>query len=450
MFDLLIKNGIIVTMEPDYVPFIGSVGVTDGRFRMIAAGCHPHAEAARTVDAAGSIVFPGLINGHVHGDMTVFRGLGDDLTLLEQNTIYEKYGYFLNGLTDEDRACSRLLTYAESLLSGCTYIVEHQYRTLGERSAGLMAEAGTGGAVAEDIRVDFRNPGQHISDDYYEKVVRSCREAGVEPMLSGYSEEYFDESDLRFSYEFAARHGVVITQHFAETDWRVACVKDRFGTTPASYLMNEGLLSVAPLVAGSHGVHVSAGEVDRLARKRFTVINTPVSEMKIADGIAPVPAYIEAGVPVGLGTDGALWNNTNDMFREVKTLLLLHTVHGGIRTLTARQGLETATRTGAAAIGMENEIGTISEGKRADFIIIDTKDKPHLQPLRVGAHDNVLSTLAYNVTGGDVTDVYVRGEAVVRGGKLQGLDVANVVKKVRAAGERVLAGYSESDLSLRP
>ena len=167
--------------------------------------------------------------------------------------------------------------------------------------------------------------------------------------------------------------------------------------------------------------------------------------MKIQDGIAPIPDYLKAGVPVGLGTDGGLWNNSNDLFREVKCMVLLHSLTSGVRSITARQALEMATLNGARVWGLENEIGSIKIGKCADFILISTEE-PHMQPLRIGHYDNVLSMLAYCATGHDVDSTYINGNAIMKNRRMVGLDQAAIISRAVEAGQNCLSRYNGSEL----
>lgn len=142
----------------------------------------------------------------------------------------------------------------------------------------------------------------------------------------------------------------------------------RRNSTPArsACCMITGSLGIAPMV-GSHCVYADKEEISIMAKSNFRVVNTPLCEMKIQDGIAPIPDYLKAGVPVGLGTDGGLWNNSNDLFREVKCMVLLHSLTSGVRSITARQALEMATLNGARVWGLENEIGSIKAGQMRRF-----------------------------------------------------------------------------------
>ena len=163
--------------------------------------------------------------------------------------------------------------------------------------------------------------------------------------------------------------------------------------------------------------------------------------MKIQDGIAPVPEMIRQGVCVSLGTDGAMWNNSNDIFREMKGMSLLHTISGGIRSLKKTDILDMATINGAKCFGLEKDYGTIEAGKKADFILIETR-VPHMQPMLTGTLETVTSALVYNATGRDVTDVFVDGRHVVKDGVLQTINVNDVMKRVQEASGKIAAALS--------
>ena len=189
-------------------------------------------------------------------------------------------------------------------------------------------------------------------------------------------------------------------------------------------------------------VYASDEEVRQLAKTDTKVVNTPLCEMKIDDGIAPIPQMVQEGVTVCLGTDGAMWNNSNDIFREMKGMALLHSINSGVRSLKKTDILDMATINGAKCFGMEQDYGTIEEGKKADFILIETR-VPHMQPLLMGENETVTSTLVFNTTGQDVTDVFVDGRHVVRDGKLLTADVNYVIGRVQEAAEKIASALSK-------
>ena len=433
-YEQVISGAIILSAHNQYEPFIGSVAVNGERIVKVTEELIDLEQCECWIDGTGKILMPGLINAHCHGDMTLARGLGDDLTLQEQNEAYADTEWFYSLITDEDRYASRQLTYCEALLSGTTFIMENMYWGLQEASVRAMTETGIKGALAEDIRKSFMQPDEFVEDSYLERFSALCKEKGIIPMLGVISEEDYDTERWKKILETARNHQMKITCHLAETTWREKIVQERFGTTSVNYLYKNKFLRSSML--GSHVVHLTNEEITHLSETETKVVNTPLCEMKISDGIAPIPEMIRQGVTVCLGTDGAMWNNSNDLFREMKGMSLLHTVTGGIRSLSKKEILDMATVNGAKCFGLEQEIGTIEEGKKADIILIETR-KPHMQPLFLGVCENVTSAVIYNATGRDVTDVFVSGKHVVKNGVLQTVDVQQVTAQVCKAANKI-------------
>lgn len=430
-----ISGAIIVSGENGYQPFIGSVGVLDDRIETVVEGQIKSEDCEIWIDGNGKILMPGLVNGHCHGDMTLARGLGDDLTLLEQNQKFADTSWFYTLVQDEDRYYSRQLTYCEALLSGTTFIMENMYWGLGRQSVQAMKEVGIRGALAEDVRADFRSPDQFLPTRLLSDFISLCRANGFVPVLGGISEEDYETKRLQRIQAIAKTNGVILTCHLAENAWRQEIVQSRYGTSPIDYLYNNGLLGET--LVGSHVVYASEEEIRQLAKTGTKVVNTPLCEMKISDGIAPIPEMVKHNITVCLGTDGAMWNNSNDIFREMKGMSLLHTINSGIRSLKKSDILDMATLNGAKCFGMDHDYGTIKSGKKADFILIETK-VPHMQPLVMGGNETVTSALIYNATGQDVTDVFVDGKHVVKDRMLQTADVTYIMKKVQEASEKIM------------
>ena len=438
MFDIGIDNVIIVSKNFNYVPFRGSVCLQGEKIACVRSAPAAKDECAEWIDGGGKILMPGLVNGHCHGDMTLARGLGDDMTLLEQIQAFDSHNWFYQCITDEDRYCARQLTYCEALLSGTTFMCENMYWSLGTRSVQAMREVGIKGALVEDIRFDFANSDAFLSDDALKEFSAACREGGIVPVIGLPAEEDYETSRLRTIFEKLRGIDAMQTLHLAENQWRVDIIQKKYGTTPIEYLAREGFLH--DRLIGSHVVCTTDNEVRLLKEAHVKIANTPLCEMKIADGVAPIPEMVRQGVTVGLGTDGALWNNSNDIFREMKAMSLLHTVTKGIRSLTKTDILDMATAGGAAVFGVE-DAGMIKEGMKADMILIDV-DKPHLQPLVLGKHENVrhenvTSAIIFSATGADVSDVFVNGKRLVKDGKLTTIDIPALCARVRQTAQRI-------------
>lgn len=433
-FDVGVNQAIIVSAANGYEPFIGSVGVKDGRIVWVTTGRIEKSECDRWIDGADRILMPGLVNAHCHGDMTLARGMGDDLTLLEQNQAFADTNWFYTLINDDDRYASRQLTYCEALLSGTTFIMENMYWGLGERSVDAMAEIGIKGALAEDIRRDFAKPDLLLENEELIRFRDACREKGLLSVVGSISEEDFEPERLKRIKQKTAECGIRQTFHLAENDWRINRICENFGCGSVEFLHRYGILDHDTI--GSHVVYLNDHEIDLLAQTGTKVANTPLCEMKIADGIAPIPKMVRAGVTVCLGTDGAMWNNSNDIFREMKGMSLLHTIHSGIRSLKTTDILDMATINGAKAFGLEAEFGTIEEGKSADFILVRT-DSPHMRPLRMGLCENVTSSLVFSANGNDVSDVFVNGKHVVENGAIMTANVSKIMEDVQKANEKI-------------
>lgn len=433
-YDFAVKNAIILSSHNGWVPFVGSVGVKGEEIAYVGEKELPDSDCKRVVDGTGKILMPGLTNAHCHGDMTMARGLGDGLTLQEQNEAFADSCWFYKYIDDDDRFYSRQLTYCEALLSGTTFILENMYWSLGIRSVDAMSEIGIRGALAEDIRYDFAKPDELLTDEDISKFAQACREKGIVPIIGSISEEDFELQRLRDIQKIIKKHGLRQTFHLAEAQWRMDIIREKFDTTPVNLLTKNFLLGND--VIGSHVVHLDEAEVNDLAKNEVSVANTPLCEMKICDGIAPIPQMVKAGVNVCLGSDGAMWNNSNDIFREMKGMALLHSINSGVRSLDKKEILDMATINGAKAFGLEKQYGTIEEGKKADFILIDTA-APHMRPLLLGEYENVCSAVVFSATGADVSEVFVNGQQMVEDHKLISVDLERICEKVQNTAEKI-------------
>lgn len=425
----------MLSAHNNYVPKRVSVGIIGDTVAAVLEDGSGIMDCEIYIDGRDRILMPGLFNGHCHGDMAFAKGLGDDMTLLEQNKKFASTNWFYSLIDNEDRYYSRQLTYCEALLSGTTFIAENMYWGLGKASVKAMSEIGIKGALVEDIRKDFSEPNLLISDDLIKEFIFHCEQAGIIPLLGLVSEEDFEDTLLGRIKKKVDRFDLIHTCHLAENLWRLDIIKEKYKKTSVDYLYHQDFLNSK--LIGSHVVHVSEKEISYLAKKNVKVVNTPLCEMKICDGIAPIPDMVKAGITVCLGTDGALWNNSNDIFREMKGMSLLHTIHSGIRSLKKEDILNMATINGAKAFGVEKDYGTIEVGKKASLILIESNTSK-MCPIRLGALENITSHVIYNATGSDVTDVIVDGKYLVKNKKLIKTDINRIMKKVENTSEKIM------------
>lgn len=435
-FDLAICNGIIVTTNNCYKPFLGSIGISDGLIEYVGERIITPRETKKYIDAENKIVMPGLINGHCHAEMAFARGLGDDLTLEEQIQVFGEFNWFYDEISEEDRYYSRLLTYIEAILSGTTFILDNAFWDSGEKTLDAMQKVGIKGGVVNDFCDDFSRPDNFKSFSRLLEHRNMCNEKSILPVYGNMLEEDFTESGLDKIKTLSHRLNSLVTGHLSETQHRKDLVENKFKTSAVSLLNEHEILN--PKYIGSHAIHLSDTDISILAENSVKIVNTPVCEMKIVDGIAPIRRMLDAGIVVGLGTDGAMWNNTNDLFREMKGMVLLHSITSGIRTLSSKSVLDMATIKGAKVFGLDGEIGSLEMGKKADIILIDT-NQPHLSPIRLKNRENVSSVIVYCVTGRDVTDVIIEGKHLVQDRKLITIDVNDVLHRVSRISEKIEA-----------
>lgn len=441
--DVLIKDGLIVTYENNFQPFKAHIGILGDRILFIESPEEFEDGKYRPktiIKADDKVIMPGLFNNHCHGDMTLARGMGDDLTLLEQNELFKSHSWFYDFITDEDRYISRQMTYAENLLNGVTFITENMYWSLGLNSISAMQEVGIKGALVEDIRKDFRKPDEFIEDSYIRKFMDECYKAEIIPVLGGISEEDFQKKRLEMITKKTKDFNIFHTSHLAENDWRHRIITKQFDMSPIEFMSMTQTLNNKYL--GSHVVKVDSYDIEIMQASKMNVVSTPICEMKIVDGVAPISEMMRKGINVSLGTDGALWNNDNDIFKEMKQTSLLQSCNYGIRSLAHKDILRMATINGAKTYGLDKDYGSIAVGKKASLIMLN-KHKISWQPIRECAYENISSNIVFNTTGDDITDVWVDGKLVVKNKKILTIDVELLRKKLLAVSHKIVEGLNE-------
>ena len=374
----------------------------------------PQVEEARVIDCSGKLLMPGLVNGHNHCAMTLFRGLADDLALADwlHNHIFPAEQAHVS--REMVYWCSRLAA-AEMLLSGTTTVAD-AYFFSGEAARGL-ADCGMRAVVGHGI-VDFPAPSVPDPAKNIEAVEEFIKQwQGQNPLISpavfAHAPYTCSPQTLRRAKELADRYGVRFFTHLAESEREAEMIIDPRAATPLGHLAALSLLDANAVLI--HAVWLSAPDLDLLADLGAHVVTCPQSNLKLASGIAPVAAMQKRGISVGLGTDGSGSNNSLDMFREMDMLAKLHKVHGADATcLPAQAVLAAATDTGARILGLKN-VGRLEAGMKADLIVIDLA-RPHLCPF----HGPDL--LVYAASGSDVESVMINGRMVVEQREITGFD----------------------------
>lgn len=438
--DLLVRGGTIVTMDGKRrVIQDGAVAVNKGR--IIAVGSRAEIEpkyvARETVEAGGKLIIPGLINGHTHVPMTLFRGLADDLDLQEWLTKYIFPAEAKNVTEDFVRQGTRL-GLAEMIRGGTTTYCDMYY--FEDAIADETARAGVRGVLGETV-IDFPVADNKTNAEamaYVEKFVKKWKgHALITPAIAPHAPYTVSEEHLKAVRAFSNRTGAPIVIHLSETRREVEDSVKAKSARPVDYLASIGFLN--DKVIAAHVVFPSEGEMALLKRLGVGIVHNPQSNMKLASGVAPVPQMLDADMSVGLGTDGAASNNDLSMWEEMDTAAKLHKVFSGDpKVLSAEQAFEMATIRGARALHMEHEIGSIEVGKRADLVIVD-QDALNQTPFY-----NIYSDLVYATKAADVRTVIIEGRVIMRDRRLQTLDEQDIKVRARAFRERIIQSLAPS------
>ncbi len=432
--DTLFINGPILTQGPAGLIDPGLLAVRQGRIVAVEA-YRPGDEAAyaatETIDLSRRrhLLMPGLVNAHTHAAMTLFRGLADDLPLMDWLTHYifpvEK------NLTKEWVFWGTQLACLEMIASGTTtfcdmYLFE-------QAAAEATAEAGLR-AILGEVLYDFPSPnygppeaGLRYSRDLIARWRGHPRlSIAVEP----HAPYTCSAGLLRQCARLAEDEDVLLVIHLAETAHEDTTVRQQHGLSPVRYLESLDLLS--PRLLADHAIHLDADDIARLAAHDVAIAHNPESNMKLASGTAPLPALLAAGLRAGLGTDGCASNNNLDLFQEMDAAAKLQKVMRLDPTaLPAGTALELTTRRGAAALSLGGVCGSLEVGKAADLILLDF-DQPHLTPVY-----DYPSHLVYSARGADVTDSMVDGRWLLRDRVFTTLDAGRITAEVRRISQDV-------------
>ncbi|OFW01299.1 MAG: amidohydrolase [Acidobacteria bacterium RIFCSPLOWO2_02_FULL_68_18] len=438
LVSLVVRGGIVVTMDGTRgVIEDGAVAVDGANIVAVdtAAAIGRQFQGGETIDASGQVVLPGLVNTHTHAPMVLYRGLADDLALMEWLTKYMFPAEAKTVSPDFVRAGTRLAAL-EMIRSGTTTYADMYY--FEEEVARETKTAGLRGVLGQTIIgfpvADAKTPADALVRA--EAFIASFKgDALITPAVAPHAIYTLDGSTLTAARTLARRHGVPTLIHLAETRDEVKIAQERFNATPVTYLERLGFLG--PGVLAAHAIWVSDAEIALLRTRGVGVSHNPESNMKLASGMAPVTDYRAVDVAIGLGTDGAASNNDLDMFEAMRVASLLQKVRtGDPRALGATAALELATIGGARALGMASHIGSLEPGKYADLIIVGmtaARQTPMYDPV---------SHLVYTTRGDDVRTTIVSGRVLMRDGKVLSLDEAAVLAEARRWSVKVRAAVN--------
>lgn len=436
--DLLIVGGTIVTMNAErQIIENGAIAITKGKIDIMGTRriVTQNVRAKQTIDATGKVIIPGLINTHTHVPMTLFRGISDDLDLNDWLTKF----IFPAEAKNVDEAFVRAgtrLGLAEMIRGGTTTYCDMYY--FEDAIAEETKKAGVRGVLGETI-IDFPvadNKTHAEAMAYTEKFLkRWANDPLIVPAAAPHAPYTVSTDHLKAIKAQSDRLNSMVVTHVAETKKERDDILNQYGKTPVAYLDSIGFLSNRTIAA--HSVWLSPAEINIYRERGVGVGHCPQSNMKLASGVASVPALLAAGVAVGIGTDGAASNNDLDMWDEMDTVAKLHKLTSENPTiLPARQAFEMATIGGARALHLDKITGSIESGKRADIAIVDM-DGLHQMPMF-----NLYSHLVYATKASDVRTVIINGRVVMRDRRLLTLNENAIKRDATAYRDRIIKSLS--------
>lgn len=432
---LVISGGTVVTMDAQATVIENGAVAIDGS-EIVAVGTADDIAArfagAEQIDARGQVIMPGLVNTHGHAPMVLFRGLADDMALMDWLNQYIFPAEKATVSPEFVRIGTRLAAL-EMIESGTTTFADMYY--FEEEIARATAAAGLRGVLGQTI---IRFP---VADAETPEIGLARTEAFVKefahhplitPAVAPHAPYTLTPETLKAARALANTYNVPLLIHLAETRDEVGIIAEQYKQSPAMFLDGLGVWNGRSLAA--HAVWVDDADMRMLAERRVGLSHNPESNMKLASGTAPVPAWLTHGALAGLGTDGAASNNDLDMFEAMRVAAFLHKhASGDPRAMPARQALELATRRGAEALGMGDRIGSLEAGKLADVITVSV-DSARQMPLY-----DPMSHLVYATHGADVRTTVVHGQVLMRQGRVLTLDRDGVLREARAMATKVAA-----------
>ncbi|NOR45102.1 MAG: amidohydrolase family protein [Candidatus Delongbacteria bacterium] len=388
----------------------------------------PKAVSKEIIDAKNNIVMPGLINSHTHSGMTMFRGVADDLSLMNwlNNYIWPLEDKFV---TEENINIASKLAIAEMILSGTTTFNDMYFFT------GVTAEncknIGMRAVLGEAI-INFPVSIKKTSEDYFlEFIEKYADDDLITPSIVPHSPYSCSEDLLKRIKKLSDEKSLPVHIHISETIDEVKMIKEKTGMTPVEYLDSINFLNNRTIAV--HCVHLTDNDMNILKKRGAGIVNSPESNLKLASGIAEVPKMLNKGLTVALGTDGPASNNNLDMFEEMSLTVKIHKALNNDSTImNAKEVLRMGTMNGAKVLGIDNITGSLEVGKKADIIIIDI-NKPHLTPMY-----DPYSHLTYSANGSDVDTVIINGKIILKERKFLNFDLEKVMLDIKNISSEII------------
>lgn len=408
----LIREGMEIVVRGQRIEAVQQSGSSDpSQFRT-------------AIDGRGMLAMPGLINTHAHVPMVIFRGLAEDVDL--GNWFNEMWQLEAN-LEPEDVYWGMMLGLAEMVEAGVTSVADHYWHM--DQAARAVEKVGTRALLGWAMFGSHGHEAIEKTGDFVREV-QGTAQGRIRAIMAPHAPYTCDDEFLRASVRKAEALGVGIHIHAAETMSQTRASLAERGLTPIQVLEQTGVLQVPNIIA--HLCGATEADLEILAKYPTGIAHAPKTYLKLAMGLTPIPELRQRGVAVGLATDGAVSNNTLDIFESLRLMAMTQKERAGTPTvLPMHEALQIATRESAQVFGLPHDLGSLEAGKLADLILVDLSGLHH-QPLH-----NIAASLVYNVRAGDVQTVVCDGQVLMRDRKLLTLDKGQIIANVRERMERL-------------
>lgn len=432
---LSLINCTILTMDEkeNYYPS-GTIVIENGRITAIGAGTDI-LPRGKVLDMGYKIILPGFINTHTHSPSPLFRGMADDLTLMDwlKKVLWPAE----KNLTGEMSYWGTSLSCLEFLQSGVTTFADQYF--FADYVGQAVKRSGLRGFIAPSI---FTNGSPETTDtlqaavDFIEKYKGKEDDTLIYPCIGPHAPYSCSDEILKKTVEIAKDKNLIVHTHISETIDENRQIYEETGLTPTQYLDSLGILDGKVLAA--HCIHLNQKDIEILSEKNVKVTYNPVSNLKLVSGIMRFKELQENDIVVSIGTDGAQSNNSLDLLRDLKTGVLIQKQQYNDATfISAKEALKIITINGAKALNMENEIGSLEQGKNADIIAIDIKNT-NINPLHRTSVNNIYSAIVYSAVGSDVSDVIVNGRILMKDRVVLSMNRNEIIHESHGVSETLL------------
>lgn len=434
-----VVNCTIITVdEEDHFYPDGAMVVENGRIKKVGNRNSINPEGT-VIDMGGRLVMPGLINTHTHSHASLFRSLGDDMELMDwlHNAMWPAESY----MDHEIAYAATRMSCLEYMRGGVTTYADQFY--FAEEVARAASESGLRCFLAPSVFTK----GTAETDDTFaaaEQFIKGWKgreeETKVYPCIGPHAPYSVDEGLFRKVNRIADEYDLLVHIHISETMDENRQIMEEHRMSPTAWLASMGVLDHRVLAA--HSIHLSEQDMELYAKYGVHASYNPVSNLKLVSGIMPMKEMKAAGIQISIGTDGSNSNNSMDLLGDLKTGALIQKMKYRDATFfPAKEAVRMATIEGAKALYIDGETGSLEEGKRADFISLDTKS-PRLTPLYRNSVDKIYATVVYSACGADVKDTVVDGEWVVKAGEVLTMDEEVILGQAQEAGEKLVKHVS--------